>query len=112
MAIATILKLGVAAGIAAAAIVVAVWAVWFRGGVQAGPGPFAAEVAECQHRLDQDLQHPQFFQFLDETVWHLGTAAELHVGGKVVMLADNGRPTRVSYECLARNGRVLNVEAF
>ena len=102
-------KLGIAAGVAVIAIAFAIWAIWSRGGVQAGPGPFAAELAECQHRVWQDLQHVPV-EYLQATVWHEGNAAELKIGGRVRLQGDNGRPTIHTYACLARNGRILLVE--
>ncbi len=99
--------------VAAAAIAaVAVWALWFRGGVQAGAGAFAAELELCRSRLEQDLQHVPM-EYLEATVWHRGSKDELHIGGMARLLGgDPRRPQGFAYECLARAGRVLNVEAM
>jgi hypothetical protein len=100
-------------GLLAAGVVVAgVWAVWFRSDIRAGAGIFTAELERCRSLLEQDLQHVPMEYYEDRT-WHRGTAAELHIGGMARLLGgDPRRPQVFSYECLARNGRVINVKAM
>lgn len=91
---------------------VGVWALWFRDGVRAGAGAFAAELELCRSRLEQDLQHVPM-EYLEATVWHRGTSAELRIGGMARLLGgDPRRPSGFAYECLARAGRIINVEAM
>ena len=95
----------VAGGLTAVAITAAV--VWLTrsDGVQTGPGPFETELADCRERLDNDLQHAEQ-EYLEETVWHTGDAAELRIGGKVILAG----PSVADYECLVRAGRILSLD--
>jgi len=87
-----------------------VWAVWPNSsGVIAGPGPFALELELCRDLLDQDIQHIDQVYF-EDTVWHQGDNAELHIGGKVQVLGDDGKPAIYDYQCLSRNQRPIRVD--
>ncbi len=102
----------VIAAVTLVASAAAVWALWFRDSVGEGAGAFTAELELCRSRLEQDLQHVPL-EYLEATVWHRGTAAELHIGGMARLLGgDRRRPQGFAYECLARAGRILNVEAM
>lgn len=100
------------AGAGGVAVVAAAWLLWPGDGVRAGFGAFRAEHDLCRSRLEQDLQHVPM-EYYEDRVWHRGSAAELHIGGMARLLGgDPRRPQVFSYECLARNGVVLNVEAI
>jgi hypothetical protein len=104
-------KIGLAA-LVVVLLAVAGWAVWFRSDLRRGFGAFQAEHEMCRSRLEQDLQHVPMEYYEDRT-WHRGSKAELHIGGLARLLGgDPRRPQVFSYECLARNGVVLNVEAL
>jgi hypothetical protein len=104
-------KIAVALAVLAVAATT-VWAVWFRSDVRRGFGAFQAEHELCRSRLEQDLQHVPMEYYEDRT-WHRGSKPELHIGGMARLLGgDPRRPQVFSYECLARNGVVLNVEAL
>ena len=102
--------IGIAAGVVALAVAgFAVWSVWFSSGVQAGPGLYESELEICRVQLDDDLQHPDLQDHLDDTVWHQVDGDDLHIGGKVMLLAGDGKPAASEYQCLIRGGRIINL---
>lgn len=82
------------------------WALWFRTGVRAGPGPFTAELERCHARVADEVQRIEHQLFAD-TVWREGNADELHLGGKFRV-----QGAVHNYQCLVRQGRVVMVEVW
>ena len=102
--------IGIAAGIVVLAIAgVVVWLVWFSSGVQAGPGPYLSQLDICRSQLDDDLQHPEMQDHVEDTVWHTVDGEDLRIGGIVMLLGGDGRPSAASYECLMRGSRIINL---
>jgi hypothetical protein len=54
------------------------------------------------------MQEAADLRFLEATVWHEGTAERLTIGGRLTRLNDAGRRTTFNYQCLFRNGRVID----
>ena len=98
----------VVGAIVATAAAVAAWRLlWNADAVRAGVGPHQVALEDCWDQLENDLQHPQLFEFLDETIWHQGDPEELLIGGSVRMLSAGGQPTVRNFECLVVIGRVF-----
>lgn len=104
MARKALLALGAVAVVAAAAA--GGWALWFRGGVRAGPGPFTAELERCHARVADEVQRIEH-QLFPDTIWREGDATELMLGGKFRV-----QGAVHNYSCRVRQGRVVMVEVW
>jgi hypothetical protein len=80
-------------------------------GVEAGAGPFADELAACQLRIfDQSMQALNM-EFLEPGIWHtVVDEAQIRLGGLLNVPGADNRPIYYEYECLVRNGRVINAQ--
>jgi hypothetical protein len=96
-------------GAAVAALVVAgvIWVVFSRGSVQAGVGPYAAELDECQEAIWENLMHPDDLEYAESRVWHQVDGDELHIGGVLSLLNDAGQRLGHEYSCLIRGERII-----
>ena len=91
------------AGLAAAAV-----AGCGEDGVVAGAGEFGAELADCQLQIFMDAMEPLQMEFLADETWHTGDADELRIGGILSLPDEVQKPIHYEYECLMRNGRLIN----
>ena len=99
-------RLALAGAVLLAAAAGGAWALWFRSDVRAGPGPFTAEYEQCQSRLSDEVQRIAH-QVIEATTWRQGDAAQLHIGGKFRI-----QGAVHDYDCLIRQGRVLQVDVW
>ena len=77
-------------------------------GAAAGPGAFGEELLACQDMVFQVAMQPLEMEFLDAETWHAGDSQELRIGGLLRLLDAKLRPVHYEYECLVRNGRIIN----
>src|SRR5262245_57849398 len=100
---------------AAVVLVAAAGGAWYAYGalfgssVNAGAGDHQQALADCQERIFEDEMHPADMKFLDQTVWHEGTAADFTIGGKLSRVDYGlGRTMTFNYQCKVHGGRIFD----
>ena len=98
--------------VAIVVVVVVVWAVFSRGGIQPGFGDYEAQGRECEEEVFSNLMHPSDLQFVEGREWHQVDGDDLHIGGLITLLNDAGDRLGHDFTCLFRGGRLIiaNVE--
>ena len=96
--------------VALSATAVATWLLGSRDGLLSGVGPYQAELDDCRDRLENGLQHPRLFEFIEDTIWRQGDAEDLLIAGKVRMLGGDGLPVVYEFECVLVDSHVLRAD--